>query len=53
MQSLQRTALRSGRGIRPRIHQKPPRRFDTQGAEPSSFKAEGGQANYPKTESFG
>ncbi|KAK3072796.1 hypothetical protein LTR53_006168 [Teratosphaeriaceae sp. CCFEE 6253] len=53
MQSLQRTALRSGRGIRPRIHQKQPRRFDTQGAEPSSFKAEGGQANYPKTESFG
>ncbi|KAK5691435.1 hypothetical protein LTR97_011428 [Elasticomyces elasticus] len=53
MQPLQRTAMRSARRLRPQVSQKQPRRFETQGAEPSSFKAEGGQANYPKTESFG
>ncbi|TKA82747.1 hypothetical protein B0A55_01113 [Friedmanniomyces simplex] len=53
MQPLQRTALRSARRLRPQISQKQPRRFETQGAEPSSFKAEGGHANYPKNESFG
>jgi len=53
MQAAQRTALRSARRLRPHISQKQPRRFETQGAEPSSFKAEGGHANYPKNESFG
>ncbi|KAK0265341.1 hypothetical protein LTR91_010575 [Friedmanniomyces endolithicus] len=53
MQAAQRTALRSARRLRPQVTQKQPRRFETQGAEPSSFKAEGGHANYPKNESFG